>query len=287
MPTNLATTVAGEPLVADWASTLPCVIGDLARHWSLDVGAPFEPGGMTSWTAPARTADGAPTVLKIARRHYEAEHEADGLRAWAGHGAVRLIDFVRLDERSDALLLEACDPGIAASVLPEPAQDEVVAAVLRRLWIHPPAGSPFRPLASMCAAWADEMDTRPATAMIGDAGLVRAGVGLFYELAAHWAGADVLLATDLHAGNVLTARREPWLAKDPKPYIGDPTYDVLQHLLNCPDRLTAAPLPLVERMAGLLDLDPARLGRWLFARCVLECPGRPELAAVARALIPA
>src|SRR5215207_7784436 len=30
---------------------------------------------------------------------------------------------------------------------------------------------------------------------------------------------DVLLATDLHAGNVLRARREPWLVIDPKPFV--------------------------------------------------------------------
>ncbi len=47
----------------------------------------------------------------------------------------------------------------------------------------------------------------------------------------------MLLCTDLHPDNVLAAEREPWLAIDPKPYVGDPTYDPLQHMLNFPDRL--------------------------------------------------
>ena len=47
----------------------------------------------------------------------------------------------------------------------------------------------------------------------------------------------MLLCTDLHAGNVLAAEREPWLVIDPKPDVGDPTYDVLQHLHNCYVRL--------------------------------------------------
>jgi streptomycin 6-kinase len=38
------------------------------------------------------------------------------------------------------------------------------------------------------------------------------------------------LCTRLHVGNVLAAEREPWLVIDPKPYVGDPTYDVLQHV---------------------------------------------------------
>ena len=43
----------------------------------------------------------------------------------------------------------------------------------------------------------------------------------------------MLLCTDPHAENVLAAEREPWLAMDPKPCIGDPAFDAIQHMLNC------------------------------------------------------
>lgn len=92
----------------------------------------------------------------------------------------------------------------------------------------------------------------------------------------------MLLATDLHAGNVLAAERQPWLLIDPKPYVGDPTYDPLQHMLNCKQRLHADPAGLAGRMADLLGLNPLRLRRWLFARCVQESPDEPALADVAR-----
>ena len=97
----------------------------------------------------------------------------------------------------------------------------------------------------------------------------------------------VLLCTDLHAENVLAAAREPWLVIDPKPYVGDPTYDVLQHLLNCDERLRTAPHQLAWRMADLLDLDRDRVLLWLFARCVQESPDWPGLAEVARGVAPA
>jgi streptomycin 6-kinase len=80
----------------------------------------------------------------------------------------------------------------------------------------------------------------------------------------------VLLCTDLHAGNVLAARREPWLMIDPKPFVGDPAYDPVQHMLNCDQRLAANPGGLAQRMAALLDLDPERVRLWLFARCAQE-----------------
>jgi len=90
----------------------------------------------------------------------------------------------------------------------------------------------------------------------------------------------------LHHDNVLTATREPWLAIDPKPYLGDPAYDPLQHMLNFPDRLATDPAGFARRMAGLLDLDPDRLRYWLFARCVQESVRAPQLRAAAIQLAP-
>jgi streptomycin 6-kinase len=97
----------------------------------------------------------------------------------------------------------------------------------------------------------------------------------------------VLLPTDLHAGNVLAARREPWLMIDPKPYVGDPAYDVLQHLLDHPDRLASDPRGFTRRVAGLAGLDADRVLLWLFARSVVESAWRPyDLPAVVRTLAP-
>jgi streptomycin 6-kinase len=269
-----------------WLEELPGVVETLARAWSLEVGSPFQPGGAASWVAPARDRAGRALVLKVGWRHAEAEHEADGLRAWAGRGTVRLVESV-VSGATSALLLEACRPGtVLAAAEPPAVQDRVVAGLLRRLWIAPPPGGPFRPLASMCASWAGAFEERCAAAgAVLDPGLARAGIELYRELPAT-AGRTVLLCTDLHAGNVLAAEREPWLVIDPKPYTGDPAYDVLQHMLNHPDRLRADPLAFIRRMAGLLDLDTARLRPWLFARCVIESLDRPDLREVAAALAP-
>src|SRR4029453_2154815 len=102
-----------------------------------------------------------------------------------------------------------------------------------------------------------------------DADLVRAGLRTFEELAAASTD-DVLLATDLHAGNVLRACRAPWLVIDPKPFVGDRAYDGTQHLLNCPERMAAAPDATIRRIADLLDVDHERLRRWMFARSAAE-----------------
>ncbi|MDQ3642355.1 MAG: aminoglycoside phosphotransferase family protein, partial [Actinomycetota bacterium] len=260
-------------------------VHELKDRWGLTVGAPFQPGGQCAWVAPVRDPTGAELVLKVVWPHPEADHEADGLREWAGEGAVRLHASADLEDAT-ALLLERCIPGTAADSRPEPEQDVIVAGLLRRLWRRPAPGHRFRTLQVMCDMWADEFEQQPlAVKRDLDPGLTREGIALFRALPAT-AEQEVLLCTDLHAGNVLAAEREPWLVIDPKPYVGDPTYDVLQHLVNCRARLVADPWDLVGRVAGLAGVDRDRVGLWLFARCVVESVHWPVLGEVARRLAP-
>ena len=78
------------------------------------------------------------------------------------------------------------------------------------------------------------------------------------------------MATDLHAGNVLRARREPWLVIDPKPFVGDPAYDATQHLRNCDLRLRSDPDGTIRQFADLLGVDRERIRLWMFARAAAE-----------------
>jgi len=290
LPVNLADSIAADqdPQRRAWLDRLPGIVRSLARSWELDLGAPFQPGGQCSWVAPARTADGARLVLKVEWLHPEAEREAAGLRFWDGNGAVRLHADEILED-TVALLLERCEPGTLLSGLAEREQDEVVCALLPRLWRQPPAGE-FPSLQEMCAAWADEAEEASARPAVGparaglDQGLLRAGLELFRTLPAS-ADRQVLLATDLHAENILAARREPWLVIDPKPHVGDPAYDPLQHMLNC-GRLLTDPVGLAWRLADLLELERDRLLLWLFARVVQESPGCAELGELAMRLGP-
>jgi len=136
-----------------------------------------------------------------------------------------------------------------------------------------PVVHPFRPLSIMADEWADAAGARVAADPSRlDAGLARDGLALFRELS-RGGPAPALLFTDLHAGNVLSGERRPWLLIDPKPYVGDPHYDVLQHLLNCNESLQKDPLSLVGEVAELAGLDAERVRQWLFARCVVEMLG--------------
>ena len=280
---SLAASYPNRDELRAWIGDLPRLVAGAATRWSLRIDAPFQPGGAASYVAGARTAEGSAVVLKLGWLHDEALHEVDALALWSGDGAVRLLD-AELQEHTSVMLLEACRPGtrLEDSSLTPVEQDTVLADLLPRLWIEPPAGHPFRPLEEMCCSWADRFGERRGECPL-DPGLAAVGAALFRSLPSS-AARSTLLCTDIHPGNILASQREPWLAIDPKPYVGDPTYDGLQYLLNFPERLEADPLAFADRIAGLLELDVERLRRWLFARCVVESSDTPALARTARAL---
>jgi streptomycin 6-kinase len=121
----------------------------------------------------------------------------------------------------------------------------------------------------MIGSWSQE--TTAHRASWTDKRLVAAGLQLLEELSRNSKGEDqVLLATDLHAGNVLRAQREPWLVIDPKPFVGDRSYDATQHLFNCESRLRADPLGTIGEFSGLLDVSAERVLHWMFARSAAE-----------------
>jgi streptomycin 6-kinase len=260
IPAKLAASCRRAPDHAAWLERLPDLVAELQRRWSLTIEAPFDGEEVSAaWVAPATRADGTAAVLKLGMPHLEGQHEIAGLRFWNGDPTVRLL---AADDDLNAMLLERCEPGTILRTLPEPEQDLVIAGLLRRLWRMPLDPHPFRPLAEMTAAWSKE--TIAASSRWVDASLVREGLRLFEELP-RTASTEVLLATDLHAGNVLSAQREPWLAIDPKPFVGDPAYDPTQHLFNCEGRLFSNPLPMIRRFADLLEVDHDRVRLWTFA----------------------
>ncbi len=262
VPTYLqASTDVGGPERVDWLTALPMRVEDLTARWGLRLGEPFEPGGNCSWVAPGIDSDGREVVLKVAWHHTEALHEAEALTTLGGHGAVEVHAFEHLapphpgagsdsDIDTTAMLLERCRPGTELRERPEAEQHVVVTELLRSVWaVDLPSNHPFRPLSAMADDWVTRAQERLA-ADPGrlDGGLAREGLALFRHLARTGSTA-VLLFTDLHAGNVLSGQRRPWLLIDPKPYVGDPHYDVLQHLLNCNRSLQADPIGLLTEVS--------------------------------------
>jgi streptomycin 6-kinase len=219
IPQRLAANCRKTPERTAWVARLPDILLCLEEGWSLRLGAPFDGQDVScAWVAPVRRPDGTLAVLKLSMPHMEGEHEIGGLCFWNGDPTIELL---ATDDRLGAMLLERCVPGTVLRRLPEPEQDLVIVRLLNRLWRRPVSHHPFRPLSALTAYWSKE--TLASAGQWSDPGLVREGLKLFEELP-RTSPTEVLLATDLHAGNVLQAKREPWLVIDPKPFVGDPAY---------------------------------------------------------------
>lgn len=253
------------------------MLRNLEHRWSLTLDAPFDDGEVScSYVASGVLPDGTPAVLKIGMPHMEGEHEIHGLRFWDGDPTVRLL---MADDDVGAMLLERCEPGTALRALPECEQDVVISGLLRRLWRAPSAQHPFRHLSDLAEYWCDEtlahIEQWPDT-------------GLLTELP-RTEPTEFVLATDLHADNVLRAERQPWLVIDPKPFVGDPAYDATQHLFNCSARLRSDPDGTIWSFADLLGVDRERVRLWTFARAAAgprDNWSNGDLVALARAIAP-
>jgi streptomycin 6-kinase len=281
VPERLTATCLQKPEWTTWLAGLPDAVSDLLNHWSLTLGSVYGESATCAWVASVSRLDGSPAVLKLGLPHMEARDEAIGLRFWNGNPTAKLLAS---DDSLGAMLLERCDPGTSLRLLPESDQHPVIADLLRRLWRKPAKVHSFRPLSSLMNHWAAE--TLESIETWNDPGLVHAGLRLFAELPAS-APEEVVLATDLHAGNVLRAQRQPWLVIDPKPFFGDPAYDLTQHIFNCLTALRADPQGFIRRLADLAGIDSERVLLWTFARAAAEPRDdwhNSELTPIARAL---
>ncbi|MBC2874746.1 MULTISPECIES: aminoglycoside phosphotransferase family protein [Streptomyces] len=250
-----------------WLDRLPGIVEELLGRWRC-VRDGSVVHGQVGVVVPVRRADGAPAVLKVSFPHPGNVHEPDAFAVWAGRGAVRLLER---DDAHFAMLLERAGTGSLAEL---PDADEAMAAagrLARRLAVPAPPGLPR--LRERAGVWAEELaadDVRLGHPL--PAAVLGAALATVRELVPDQP--DTLVHGDLHAANVLRGEREPWLAIDPKGFVGDPAYDAFTllrsraaDLLTAPD-LGAALLRRLDVFAEAAELDRERTFRWAQLRCV-------------------
>lgn len=248
-----------------WLAEVPTLVARVADAWELALGRQIEHSGHASIVLAATTSGGEPAMLKLSVPHDEARHEATALSRWNGNGAVRLL---RRSEDGFVLLLERCDPGRDLWSVDIEEQVDVLADVFPRLWV-PGDGDGLPTLADTCRRWEREMAAK-ATALGVPADVADRARGWAARLAVDQP--ERLLHGDLHPGNVLAARHGAWLAIDPKPWVGDPAFDLAQLLANWVGRgVTRSPAGIRRLATGLatrLNLDVDRVLRWAVVKAI-------------------
>jgi streptomycin 6-kinase len=250
---------------AAWLDVLPRLIRDVLDQWSLTPSGRVRTGA-AAVAVPVLTDRGAPAVAKFGWPHPEAEHEHLALRAWAGQGAVRLL---QADPRRSVLLLEQADAERDLTSVPVLEACVVVAELYPRL--HRAAIPQLDRLSVLASGWAEGL-----AQLRNDGSVPRRYVEQAAALARDFASDPAtdgrLIHTDLHYENVLAAEREPWLVIDPKPLSGEAAFEVAPMLWNRWGELVASGNirnALLDRLFALVDaagLDEDRVRDWVVVR---------------------
>ncbi|MFD9126997.1 aminoglycoside phosphotransferase family protein [Kitasatospora sp. NPDC059571] len=274
VPARLADTVQAHEGEAGraWLAALPALVATYLDRWGLTLERIGDPGGLTSLVGYVhRDDDLSPAVLKAGLLTPETALEHEALRHWAGRGAVLLVDA---DPAAGVLLLERLHGDIPLLSLAEAKAMLEAVSLLRRLWVPPAEGHPFRLVRDHAAALSDLVRERRSLPGAQDALPL---VDEALEAAAALTVSEperLLLHGDFHHGNVLAADRSPWLAIDPKPVVGERAWDLARLVQDRMDTLAGSPgqRAAVRRrlnsLADALEVDRDRLRGWTLFRTV-------------------
>jgi streptomycin 6-kinase len=165
------------------------------------------------------------------------------------------------------LLLERCMPGTPLAAAGQEDALDVLVSLLPRL--SKPAATPFRTLAEEAAWWIEQLPREWERAgRQFERRLLDAALDALHELAPRQ-GEQVLLHQDLHGANVLAAAREPWLAIDPKPLVGEREFAVAPIVRSVElGHSRRNVLYRLDRLTSELGLDRDRARGWTIGQTI-------------------
>lgn len=271
----------------EWLARLPVVVGELLHKWELRPEGEVR-SGEAGVVVPVRRSDGTPAVLKLQVPRAETTAGILGLLRWSGRGIVRLLES---DSDQGGMLLERLHGDRTLDAVED--DDDAVSVVGRLLArlhsVAAPDGLPH--LGVVLSGMLDGAPAALRALASDDRSRLHRWVSRVAELETE--PGDRFLHWDLHYGNVLAADREPWLAIDPEPLVGDPGFDLWPALdsgWSTNGSVTDAPRIVRRRfeiLTEMLDIDRDRAAAWTVARLLQNTlwdveDGRTAIAASAK-----
>jgi streptomycin 6-kinase len=253
-----------------WVAGLPALAAVYLERWQLEIDGQVASGAV-ALIIPVARQDGSRAVLKLQPVDDETSGEPAALRAWAGRGAVQLLEH---DPRSGAMLLERLDASRDLSTM----EDDLAAAkIIAELLVHlnsVPAPAGMRRLSDIAAATlAETPDAIRLAADPDERRLLINCTARLQELITDRIE-NRLLHWDLHYFNTLYTLNGvgEWKAIDPKPLSGDSGFELLPALWNRWDDLVRSGdvahglLRRFDLMTDVLGLERSRAAAWTVGR---------------------
>lgn len=247
-------------------------VGKCAEIWDLHILQPYK-NVTQNLVAPVLSAVHGPAVIKVGFSSFMFERECLALRLFDGGGAVRVLEW---DRSLCAMLLEKATPGLPM-VLDWDEQTEAFCSVLKSLW---------KPASEACGlptvafeARARLQDLSRMLSLFEESNVpdrcetVTRAIRVLEELVSSH-DEQFLIHGDLHADNMLSSDRLPWLSIDPIGCVGERAFDActLFREETAPLRHASNPRELIERRLRTLsrecELDEDRLRAWSFVEAV-------------------
>lgn len=239
---------------------------EYARRWGMALETWHEtPTSVIAYGRRHTTA----VVLKSIKHEGDEWHSGDVLRAFSGHGVVRVYEHA-----PGAVLLERLVPGDSLVDMSRLGRDQeatnIVAAVVSAMAPRAaPIGCPT------VAHWGNAFERYLAANDISISRELVVRARATYDELCLSQRAPRLLHGDLQHANILFDGARGWVAIDPKGVVGELEYD-MGALLRNPHRepsVFANPRVIERRVTQLttaLHLDSTRVLRWAFAQAVLS-----------------
>jgi streptomycin 6-kinase len=253
-----------------WIAELPTLAAAYLDRWQLAMDGPVASGAV-ALIIPVACRDGSKAVLKLQPVDDETGGEPAALQAWAGRGAVRLLDH---DSSSGAMLLERLDASRDLSTMSD---DFAAAKIIAELLVQlnsVPASPDMRRLSDVAAATLVETPEAIRLAEDLDERQLLINCAARFEELITDSLDNRLLHWDLHYFNTLSTLdpERRWKAIDPKPLSGDSGFELLPALWNRWDDLVGTgdlPRALLRRfdlMTNVMGLDRSRAASWTLGR---------------------
>lgn len=253
-----------------WLEELPLTIAEICGKWSIEIEKIFS-NLSYNFVAACSDANGGKFVLKIGVPEKDSSlvYEKRALKAFDGKGAVKLLKF---DAKLCAMLLERAVEG---KTLHEVCGEdygkasEIALDLMRRL----PRDSFDKSKFINLETWIDGLNR---AAEINFAPQFTAKARKFFAELITPFEQKILLHGDIHFDNILSARREPFLAIDPKGIVGEIGYEIAVFLNDLADWTAHLPEREAILAASLANFSNAfavsvrDLRKWAYSFAVLS-----------------
>jgi streptomycin 6-kinase len=247
-----------------WCDTAPKIANEILELWNLSIYSSIS-GSTCSLILLCNTHDSHKVVLKLPYIDNENEFEASALAHYSGQGAVKLIAY---EKNSGAMLLEYVISGIPLFNHGDTYEAlKILCEKLFELRCLPPVGLHLRTVYD----WAQELLLEVTQSKNFHLAIVRTLSTVVGYLMGTTTGEILFMVNrDPHCFNVLSSDREPWLLIDPKPILGESSFEGAQVLLGSINTNDSGKsiCNILDIIAPFFGYNSSRILCWAFLRAM-------------------